>query len=367
MTLADIFCRHGAEYLKRFEKDMLPSHKKAMRDIILCRSEHLGWHEWFCEHCQRVHYTYNPCKNRSCPQCQNDKCDQWIIKQKDILLPVEYFLVTFTIPQQLRRLARSHQKKLYTILFQTSAHSLKTLAKDPRFLGGEIGMIGVLHTWTSTLEFHPHIHYIVPGIALSFDQKRIIYAKEQFLMHVKPLSRLFRRLFKESLKKAGLLHVIPAQVWTQDWVVNCKSVGDGIPAIKYLARYVYRIAISNNNILSCKNGNVTFRYKDNDTKEQKKMTLPVIEFTRRFLQHVLPKGFQKVRYCGFLHPKNKKTFTLVRLSLKAKCILPENVKTEEGMFKSPICGRPMVLLKWNDKIRAPPLEQLFKEVLYTNA
>jgi len=366
MTLADIFHRHGAEYLKRFGNHMLPSHKKAMRDIILCRSEYLGWHEWFCEHCQRIHYTYNPCKNRSCPQCQNDKCDQWIIKQKDLLLPVEYFLVTFTIPQQLRRFARSHQKKFYNILFQTSAHSLKTLAKDPRFLGGEIGMIGVLQTWTNTLEIHPHIHYIVPGIALSFDQKRIMYSKEQFLMHVKPLSRLFRRFFKEALKKAGLLHLIPAQVWTQDWVVNSKSVGNGIPAIKYLARYMYRIALSNKNILSCKNGNVIFRYKDNDTKEQKKMILPVIEFIRRFLQHVLPKGFQKVRYFGFLHPKNKNTFNLAQLLLKAKCTLPENVKPEDYFFKCPVCGRPMVLIKRSDGKRAPPLNQLFKEFQYTN-
>ncbi len=366
MTLTEIFRRHGGEYLHRFEKDMLPSHKKSMRDIILCRSEYLGWHEWYCEHCQRVHYTYNPCKNRSCPQCQNDKCDQWIINQKDLLLPVEYFMVTFTIPEELRRFARSHQKKIYHILFQTSAHSLKTLAKDPRFLGGQIGMIGLLQTWTSTLEIHPHIHYIVPGIAISFDHKQIIYAREGFLMHEKPLARIFRRLFKKALIKAGLIHLVPAHVWKIDWVVDCESVGDGLPAIKYLAKYVYRIAISNNNILSCKNRIVTFRYKDNQTKKYLTMTLPVLEFMRRFLQHVLPKGLQKVRYFGFLHPKNKKIFNLVRLLLKAKFIPPDNHISKEVIFRCPECGGAMVLITITARKRAPPLNQLFKEYFNYN-
>jgi predicted RNA-binding Zn-ribbon protein involved in translation (DUF1610 family) len=366
MTLTDIFRQHGREYLHSFEKNMLPSHKKAMRDIILCRSEYLGWHEWYCEHCQRVHYTYNPCKNRSCPQCQNDKCDQWIIKQKNLLLPVEYFMVTFTIPEELRRFARSHQKKIYHILFQTSANSLKTLAKDPRFLGGQIGMVGLLQTWTSTLEIHPHIHYIVPGIAISFDHKQIFYARDGFLMHEKPLSRIFRRIFKEALIKAGLIRLVPAYVWKIDWVVDCESVGDGLPAIKYLARYVYRIAISNNNILSCKNGIVTFRYKDNQTKKYLTMHLPVLEFMRRFLQHVLPKGLQKVRYFGFLHPKNKKIFNLVSLLLKAKFIPPDNLITKEVIFRCPECGGAMVLVTITSRKRAPPLNQLFKEYFCDN-
>jgi hypothetical protein len=238
---------------------------------------------------------------------------------------------------------------------------LKTLAKDPRFLGDLIAMIGLLQTWTVTLEMHPHIHYIVPGIGLSFDHKKILYAREGFLMHEKALARLFRKDFKKALINAGLIHLAPANLWKIDWVVDCESVGDGLPAIKYLARYVYRIAIANNNILSCKNAIVTFRYKDNQTKTYRTMALPVLEFMRRFLQHVLPKGLQKVRYFGFLHPKNKKLFNLLRLLLKAKFIPMHDHSTNEVIFRCPQCGSAMVLLAITARKRAPPLNQLFKE------
>jgi hypothetical protein len=232
-TLADIFGKHGAEYLTQYGKEMLPSHRQTMRDIMLCRTQHLGGHTWWCSHCGEYHYSYHSCKNRHCPQCQNEKAEEWLEKQREKLLPVEYFLATFTLPDSLRRLVRSHQKKLYHHFFQASS---LTLAKDPRFLGGQIGMIGVLQTWSRQLEYHPHIHYIIPGLGIDQDKQKIRFSKEEFLMYVKSLSVMFRRLFKEALIKAGFYEKLSAQACQQAWVVHVQSVGKAEAAPNRLAK-----------------------------------------------------------------------------------------------------------------------------------
>jgi len=213
-TLADIFKLHGLEYLKLYQNNMLPSHQKVMRDILICRSGHLGWHEWFCPHCRKSHFMNNSCRNRHCPQCQNDKTQNWIERQQENLLPAEYFLFTFTIPKQLHRLARSNQKIFYNILFHVSSECLQILAKDKRFLSAETGMIGILHTWTQTMEYHPHIHYIIPGIAFDAKKQTLRFARNGFLMHVKALSRLFCYRLKKALKQAGLaVDCPPLNIW----------------------------------------------------------------------------------------------------------------------------------------------------------
>jgi hypothetical protein len=358
-TLADIFGKHGAQYPAQYGKDMLPGHRQAMGDIILCRTESLGAHIWWCENCGEYHYSYHSCKNRHCPQCQNEQADDWLQKQSEKLLPVEYFMVTFTLPEDLRRLVRSHQKVLYHLFFRSSSGSLQLLAKDPRFVGAEVGMIGVLQTWTRALEYHPHIHYIIPGLAISSDEKRLIFSREGFLIHVKPLSILFRGKFKEGLKKAGLLKALSPKVWRQDWVVHIQPVGKAEAALKYLAAYLFRIAISNKNILSCKNGMVTFRYRDRDSGSYKPMSLPGLEFMRRFLQHVLPKGFQKIRYYGFLSPKKKGLFQQIQLLLKADLKQGEKLDKKEFTFNCPQCNKPMILVKQTHRKRGPPLEAIF--------
>jgi hypothetical protein len=359
ITLADIFRQHGAQYLAQYGKDMLPSHRQAMRDIILCRTEPLGGHIWWCENCAEYHYSYHSCKNRHCPQCQNEQADDWLKKQTEKLLPVEYFMVTFTLPEGLRRLVRSHQKELYHLFFQASSESLQDLAKDPRFLGGQMGMIGVLQTWTRQLEYHPHIHYIIPGLGISCDGKRLLFAKEKFLIHYKPLSILFRGKFKEGLEKAGLLEAVSPQVWQQEWVVDIQSVGKGEAALKYLAAYLFRVAISNKNILACQNGVVTFRYKEGKSREYNIMRLPAMEFMRRFLQHVLPKGFQKIRYYGFLSPRKQTVFYQIQLLLRPGVSRPDKAEKKEFIFNCPRCKKPMILIKQTHRKRGPPLEVIF--------
>jgi hypothetical protein len=363
ISLADILSKHGAEYLSRYENNMLPSHKKVMREILLCRSGHLGWHEWYCQDCNKVHYAYNSCRNRHCPKCQNNKTQKWIIRQQERLLPVEYFLFTFTIPQDLRSLARSNQKIFYNILFHVSSQCLQLLARDKRFMGGETGMVGVLHTWSQTMEYHPHVHYIIPGISILPKNQILRLAHQGFLVHVKALSRLYRFRFKKALEKAGLLTNVSSNIFGKEWVVHGKSVGSGLSAIKYLAQYVYRIAISNQRIISCKNGRVTLCYKDHDSDNYRIMSLNALEFMRRFFQHILPKGFQKVRYFGFMHPKRYMFFNQVRLLLMAKFIISKNCFKEKVVMLCPDCGRPMVCIASKTVSRAPPLNELLNRLI----
>jgi len=329
-----------------------------MRDILVCRTKLLGGHTWYCENCREYHYNYHSCRNRNCPRCQNERCEKWLEKQAEKLLPVEYFMATFTLPEKLRPVVRSHQKECYNILFQSSADSLKKLALDKRFIGGTIGMMGVLQTWSRVLTLHLHIHFIIPGIAISEQDEKITFSKDGFLMRVEPLSIIFRAKFRDAMKKAGLFELVPAEVWQQDWVVHIESVGNSKNALKYLAPYVYRIAISSSNILSCRNGLVTFRYKESETDKIKTMILSTIEFIRRFLQHVLPKGFQKVRYFGFLHPKNKIQFNTLMLILNPKLHAEKDTIKKDFIFKCPNCGKEMVLFDKTLRKRAPPLSAL---------
>jgi hypothetical protein len=276
-------------------------------------------------------------------------------------------MATFTLPQELRRLVRSHQKMLYHLFFQAASQSLQILAKDPRFLGGEIGMMGVLQTWTRTLEYHPHIHFIIPGMAISSNNDKILFSKKGFLMHANPLAKIFKAKFRDYLKDVGLIDLVPAEIWKQDWVIDIEAVGSGQPALKYLSAYLYRIAISNKNIISCKDGIVSFRYKENNSGIYKIMTLPALEFMRRYLpvrgrafdrQHVLPKGFQKIRYFGFLHPKNKIQSSIMQLLLKVRLPVKEKHEINKFLFKCPKCGKEMKLINTDDRKRAPPLEKV---------
>jgi len=270
-----------------------------MRAIEQCRTEDLGGHVYHCQECNEIQYSYHSCRDRHCPKCQNDNAQQWLEKQEALLLPTPYFLLTFTLPAGLRKVARRNQALIYNVLFRTSAAATQLLAGDPRFVGGQIGMIGVLHTWTRDLSFHPHIHYLVPAGGLDTDTQTWLTARKNFLFPVKALSKIFRAKFRDALRETSCFDAIPIAVWKQAWVVHCQPVGNGLHALKYLAPYIFRVAISNNRILKLINGEVTFRYKASDTGQYKVCTLSAEKFIRRFLQHVLPKGFVKVRYYGF--------------------------------------------------------------------
>src|SRR5438309_1885940 len=224
LEVAEIFRLHGPEYRARFGERMLPSHLRAMQDIETCRTASLGGQLYYCAHCDKQRYSYHSYKNHHCPKCQNEQANQWLQEQQSLLLPTQYFLVTFTLPEELRAIARSQQKTIYNLLFRASAQALQQLAQDPRFVGGNLGMVGVLHTWTRQLLYHPHVHYIVTGGGLS-DAGRWLSSRKDFLVHVKPLSVIFRAKFRDELKKIQLFAQVQARAWQKDWIVHSEPVG----------------------------------------------------------------------------------------------------------------------------------------------
>lgn len=369
--LAEIFWEHGPTYRAKHGEGMLPSHQRVMADIERCRTAALGGHVYWCDDCEELVYSYHSCRNRHCSQCQHEAGQQWLARQQAFLLPVPYFLVTFTLPEGLRAVARRHQQVVYDIFFRMSAAALQALAQDPRFMGGQLGLLGVLQTWTRDLTYHPPIHYLAPGGGLAADGQTWRPAGKKFLVPVKALSILFRAKFRDELKKTELFEQVPAEVWQQDWVVHCKGVGNGERALKYLAPYIFRVAISNSRIVKLENGRVTFRYRSAKGRREQTCTLPAEEFIRRFLQHVLPRGFVKVRYYGLFSPAYRPALNQLRLLLApplteaalievvAKIAAPASAP---ATLPCPKCGRPMrrvQTLKPN-RGRSPPLAQGIK-------
>ena len=359
MELAHIFRKYRSSYLERFRVPWF--HQKAIQDIIDCRTPVMGGETYYCKKCDELQYSYHSCKNRHCPKCQSEASEEWLEKQMQKLLPVNYFLLTFTIPQELRFLARSNQKLFYSILFKAAADSLKVLFADPRHIGGIPGIIGVLHTWTRQMLYHPHIHFIIPGVGYDFERNERKKASHKFLIPVKALSIIFRAKFRDLLKDRNpeIFRSIPAFIWRKkEFVTHSKPVGKGEAALRYLSQYIYKIAISNNRIMSMKNGMVTFRYRESGSKEWKYETVTVFEFMRRFLQHVLPSGFQKVRYYGFLSSASKKMFEQVKLLLWGNKMEKSEKKVKHQKRAKNICPHCNTEMKFIGRFdrntRAPP-------------
>lgn len=295
LEVAEIFRRCAPAY--GATHTLLPSQARALRDIQHCRTAFFGGHIAQCDHCGRLRYAYHSCRNRHCPKCHGQQTGRWLEQQSRHLLPVPHYLLTFTLPAQLRALARSHQKQVYGLLLKTAAASLLKLTRDPRYLGAQPAILSVLHTWTRALLFHPHAHLLVS--AGGWDGSRwVAPPNPAFLVPVRALSVIFRAKMREGLRRAQLLDQVPAQVWCQPWVVHCQHAGSGQKALDYLARYVFRVAIANSRLEAFDGDRVTFRYRDNRTQEIRRVILPAQEFIVRFLQHTLPKGFAKVRAYG---------------------------------------------------------------------
>ncbi len=316
VELAEVFRQHGEAYRAKYGTRMLPSHRRAMQDIERCRTAALGGHVYTCPDCGQTEYVYHSCRNRHCPKCQNDKAQLWLEAQQDLLLPVRYFLLTFTLPEALRPLARSHQRLVYDLLFRASAEAIQRMGQAERWVGGQMGMMGILHTWGRNLAYHPHVHYLVPGGGLCKDGAWRP-SRANFLLPVKALSKVMRGKFRDAFRQAdaAVFAQVPVEVWQQKWVVHCQPVGTGVNAVKYLAPYVFRVAISDRRIVKMDDGKVTFRYRETETGKLKICSLPAEEFIHRFLQHVLPKGFVKVRYYGFLAVGQRKRLTALREQL----------------------------------------------------
>ena len=347
LEVADIFRLHGPQYREHFGARLLPSHLRAMQDIEQCRTVALGGQVYHCQQCDERRYSYHSCKNRHCPKCQNEQANQWLQAQQNLLLPVTHFLVTFTLPAELRALARSNQKLVYNLLFRASSAALLKLAQDPRFVGARLGMVGVLHTWTRQLLYHPHIHYIVTGGGLTANG-RWRPARSDFLLPVKALSRIFRAKFRDQLKKSDLFALVETCVWRKDWVVHSEPVGSGLQAFQYLAPYIFRVALTNNRILSLDRDAVTFAYKESATDQLKRCTVTAEEFIRRFLQHMLPPRFIKVRYYGLLSPTQRSLLLKARqlLSATTSKLNRKDVKPTQppALLSCPQCRQPLTLL-----------------------
>jgi hypothetical protein len=365
IELAEVVRMHGPRYLEQFGDCMPGNHKRALFAIAACRTESMGGHLEECDrHCGHFDYLYHSCKNRSCPKCHGADSQKWLIKRESELLPVSYFHLVFTLPAELREIVRSNQQTLYGALFDSAVSSLTRLGLDRKYAGGQLGMVAVLHTWTRAKEYHPHLHLLVPGGALDKDGTWRP-ARRKFLVPVKALSPIFRAIFMKRARKALPTAAFPREVWEKDWVVFSRPTFKKTKKVlSYLSRYVYRVAITNNSIISLENDHVTFRYQNADTRQWKTMRLPALEFLRRFLQHVLPKGFHKVRYFGFLHPTNKVTLKRLQLMLwerdSNRAEKPEQAM-ETGTEKPKLCPcckeGIMVFVTWLPRrSRSPPEE-----------
>ena len=312
-SINEIFRAFGPEYLQRYANLMPKTHLKAIDAIISCRTEACGIALYQCQSCSASHQLYRSCGNRHCPTCQHHKTQQWLERQIQRQLATHHFLFTFTVPENLRPFMRKNQRVAYSALFKTSSDSIKKLALDQHYIGADLpGFFGVLHTWGRTLQYHPHIHYIVAGGALSSSDGRWHPSTTDFYLPVKALSKIFRARFRDEMKKARLFDQTPPEVWLVDWNVNSQAVPSSAACIKYLAPYVFKVAISNSRILTVQDRTVLIRYKKPHSNRLRTLSLEVMEFIRRFLQHVLPTGFMKVRYYGFMNPNCKTTLDHIR-------------------------------------------------------
>jgi Putative transposase/Transposase zinc-binding domain len=320
---ADVIRKHGATYRERYRTSS--EQRRVLNDLAQCRTPALGGHLKRCESCGHEVPVYNSCRNRHCPKCQAAARARWLEARQRELLDVEYFHVVFTIPHELAPLALQNRRTVYGMLFRAVSQTLLTLGRDPNHLGAELACLAVLHTWGQTLQHHPHLHCVVPGGGLSFDGNRWVSCRDGFFLPVRLLSRLFRGKFLAELQRAwerrklhfhGRLQDLEhPKAWeglveslrSKNWVVYAKPpFGGPVQVLKYLARYTHRVAISNQRLLSLQDGNLTFRYKDYaHGSVSRTMALDAIEFLRRFLLHVLPRGFMRIRYYGFLANRHR--------------------------------------------------------------
>ena len=386
LELADIFRQYGESYRQAYA----PSYHqlRVMRAIELCRTDALGGHVDKCDSCGNLRISYNSCRNRHCPKCQSLAKFQWLEARMQELLPVAYFHVVFTIPDCFNALALQNKPVFYNLLFKAVSQTLTKIAMDEKHLGAQIGFTAVLHTWGQNLLLHPHIHCIVPSGGISKDGQHWIACREGFFLPVRVLSRLFRGLFLDYLNIAyenaqlefhgQLKDLSDKQAWAslvkdcyqQDWVVYAKQpFGGPEQVLNYLGQYTHRIAISNHRLISLENGQVSFRWKDyaNDNAP-KVMTLDAEEFIRRFLLHVLPPGFQRIRYFGFLsncHRKQKLTVCRQLLGVKSSPATNkvQDWKTQYQMLTGlsidtcPLCKQGKMLLQ---EILLPMINDLSK-------
>ncbi len=384
LEVADVFRQHGGDFLDRYGSTLSHEQRQALQDISDCRTAELGGHVEECDQCGHRQVAYNSCRNRHCPKCQATAAADWMEAREAELLPVEYFHVVFTLPAAINPIALQNPRAVYGLLFQAAADTLRQVAADPKHLGAEIGFLAVLHTWGQNLQLHPHVHCVVPGGGLSPDGSRWVPCRPGFFLPVRVLSRVFRGKFLSRLKAAfdratlsfhGKIAELadPSEFQRRidacaktEWVVYAKPpFGGPEQVLKYLARYTHRVAISNHRLTAMEDGEITFRWKDYaHGNEQKTMKLKAVEFIRRFLMHVLPAGFVRIRHYGFLANRVCREKLELCRSLLADVTSPESVAGEHdsrlqeaterelAAHVCPACGEGRMVIV--ETIRAAP-------------
>lgn len=339
MQLAAILNQYHDVFQAKYGSRLLPGHLRAIDSISRCRTREAGQLLVQCSGCGHTEWRPRSCGHRSCPQCQNHDTTLWLDRQQEKLLPVDYFMATFTLPYELRFLAWEHQTLVYNLLFACASSTLKDFGVNPKNLGADIGMTAVLHTHNRRLEYHPHVHVVVPGGGVDKAKKQWKKKKSKYLFNEFALAKVFRARFREAATKAGLSlsNSVPSK-----WVADCRLAGKGLSALKYLSRYLYRGVIGEPNIVSNQNGKVTFKYAESRTGKTCCRTLKGEDFLWLVLQHVLPKGFRRVRDYGFLHGNAKRLLRLVQLVLQV--MIQTALRRLRPTFMSPLCQAPMRIL-----------------------
>lgn len=366
--VADIIRSHGERFIETHGTWLTPQHRRVLRALAQCRTAALGGHLDRCVRCDHRALSYNSCRNRHCPKCLTSARDQWLAAREQDLLPVGYHHVVFTLPHDLSWLALQNKAIVYDLLLKTSAATLLDVAADPQQLGATIGFLSVLHTWGQNLQHHPHVHCVIPVGGLSADRTRWIPGRDRFFLPVKVLSRVFRGKFVAKLRMAfhrgelrfpgrlaDLAEPAAFRTWLRrlyrhDWVVYAKPpFGGPIHVLHYLARYTHRVAISNHRLVAVTENAVTFRWKDYAHGGQSRtMTVSAVEFLRRFFLHILPKGFVRIRFFGFLaHRRRAQDLTACRRVLATVAQRPTvaaDTSTAAAIWPCPRCGAAMVLI-----------------------
>lgn len=313
-TVADALRQHAPAYLETHGDDVPTGHRKVLGAITRCRTGELGGVLYACDRCGHEHWVGRSCGNRHCPTCQGNKTADWLEKQASRLLPVHHFLVGFSVPSVLRMVVRANQTACYRALFDAGSGTIRKLLANPRWLGSKrIGFFGVLHTWgRDPTVYHPHVHFVVAGGGVSPDRSRWLSTPQNMLFPEAVASPIFRAKFRDAFAAAGLIDTVDPGIWHKWWEVDVKAVGDGQAVLKYLAPYVYRVAISDKRVAHCDQSSVTFSYTPTGTKQSKTRQVSGQEFVGGFVQHVLPRGFQKVRHYGWMSSNSKQTLEEVR-------------------------------------------------------
>jgi hypothetical protein len=379
VEVADIVRAAGQKFIEASREWITAQHVKVLRAIERCRTSALGGHLDECPRCGYRTPSYNSCRDRHCPKCQANARQRWIQGRRKELLPVPYAHVVFTVPRLLAPLALQNKKLIYTLLLRVSAETLIEAARNPKHLGAEVGFFSVLHTWTQRMEFHPHVHCVVPAGGLSFDHRRWVSVNPRhcFFLPKKILAKLFRGKLRAALENAfaegkigfhgqlqnlsdpKVFHSFVHQLYRHDWIIHCKRPFGGPEyVLRYLGRYTHRVAISNHRLVSFTNGDVTFRWRDRaHGNVEREMTLPTDKFLRRFLLHLLPKGFVRIRNFGYL--ANRSRAKLLALCFQCLGSVPDTSIAEAesedspgpGLWKCPECGGPMIPIM---RISPPP-------------